>query len=33
LAGLWRVTSPRAPVDATLSALGRSLAEYEAVIR
>lgn len=33
LAGLWRVTTPRAPVDATLSALGRSLAEYEAVVR
>jgi len=33
LAGLWRVTTPRAPVDATLSALGRSLAAYEAVVR
>lgn len=33
LAGLWRVTTPREPVDATLSALGRSLAEYEAVVR
>jgi transposase len=33
LAGLWRVTTPRAPVDATLSALGRSLAEYAAVVR
>ncbi len=33
LAGLWRVTTPREPVDSTLSALGRSLAEYEAVIR
>lgn len=33
LAGLWRVTTPRAPVDATLSAFGRSLAEYEAVVR
>lgn len=33
LAGLWRATTPRAPVDGTLSALGRSLAEYEAVIR
>lgn len=33
LAGLWRVTTPREPVDATLSALGRSLAAYEAVIR
>lgn len=33
LAGLWRVTTPHEPVDATLSALGRSLAEYEAVVR
>jgi transposase len=33
LAGLWRVTTPREPVDATLAALGRSLAEYEAVVR
>jgi transposase len=33
LAGLWRVTTPLAPVDDTLSALGRSLAEYEAVVR
>lgn len=33
LAGLWRVTTPREPVAATLSALGRSLAEYEAVVR
>jgi len=33
LAGLWRVTTPREPVDATLSAFGRSLAEYEAVVR
>lgn len=33
LAGLWRVTTPREPVDATLSALGRSLAEYAAVVR
>lgn len=33
LAGLWRVTTPREPVDDTLSALGRSLAEYEAVVR
>jgi transposase len=33
LAGLWRVTTPREPVDATLSALGRSLAEYDAVVR
>lgn len=32
LAGLWRVTTPREP-DATLSVLGRSLAEYEAVVR
>jgi hypothetical protein len=33
LAGLWRVTTPREPADATLSAFGRSLAEYDAVIR
>lgn len=33
LAGLWRVATPRAPVDETLSALGRSLAAYEAVVR
>jgi transposase len=33
LAGLWRVTAPGEPVDATLSALGRSLTEYEAVVR
>lgn len=33
LAGLWRVTTSREPVDATLSALGRSLTEYEAVVR
>lgn len=33
LAGLWRVTTPRKPVDATLSAFGRSLAEYDAVVR
>jgi transposase len=33
LAGLWRVTTPREPVDETLSAFGRSLAEYEAVVR
>jgi transposase len=33
LAGLWRVTTPREPVDATLSAFGRSLAEYDAVVR
>ena len=33
LAGLWRVTTPHEPVGDTLSALGRSLAEYEAVVR
>jgi transposase len=33
LAGLWRVTTPCEPVDATLAAFGRSLAEYEAVVR
>ncbi len=33
LAGLWRVTTPLKPVDETLSAFGRSLAEYEAVVR
>jgi transposase len=33
LAGLWRVTTPRASVDGTLSAFGRSLAEYDAVVR
>ena len=33
LAGLWRVTTPREPVDTTLSAFGRSLAEYDAVVR
>jgi transposase len=33
LAGLWRVTTPHAPVGDTLAALGRSLAEYEAVVR
>lgn len=33
LAGLWRVTTPREPVAETLSALGRSLAAYEAVVR
>ena len=33
LAGLWRVTTLREPVDETLSAFGRSLAEYEAVVR
>jgi len=33
LAGLWRVTTPGRPVDETLSALGRSLAAYEAVVR
>jgi transposase len=32
LAGLWRVTV-REPVGDTLAALGRSLAEYEAVVR
>ena len=32
LAGLWRVTTPREPVGDTLAALGRSLAEYEAVV-
>jgi hypothetical protein len=33
LAGLWRVTTLREPVDATLSAFGRSLADYDAVVR
>lgn len=33
LAGLWRVTTPSEPVSETLAALGRSLAEYEAVVR
>jgi hypothetical protein len=33
LAGLWRVTTPLEPVDETLSVLGRSLADYEAVVR
>jgi transposase len=33
LAGLWRVITSREPVADTLSALGRSLAEYEAVVR
>jgi transposase len=33
LAGLWRVTTPLEPVHETLSAFGRSLAEYEAVVR
>jgi transposase len=33
LAGLWRVPTPGEPVGDTLSALGRSLAEYEAVVR
>jgi transposase len=33
LAGLWRVTTPPGPGGDTLSALGRSLAEYEAVVR
>jgi len=32
LAGLWRVTSPPQPVDSALSAFGRSLTEYEAVV-
>jgi transposase len=32
LAGLWRVTTALAPVDDALSALGRSLAEYEEVV-
>lgn len=32
LAGLWRVTTPLAPVDDALSAFGRSLTEYEAVV-
>jgi transposase len=32
LAGLWRVTTPREPVDDALSAFGRSLTEYEAVV-
>ena len=33
LAGLWRVAAPLEPVDDTLSALGRSLAECAAVVR
>ena len=33
LAGLWRVAAPAEPVGETLAALGRSLAEYEAVVR
>ena len=33
LAGLWRVTTVREPVGATVAALGRSLAEYAAVGR
>ena len=33
LAGLWRVTPALEPVDETLSTFGRSLAEYEAVVR
>ena len=33
LAGLWRVTTALEPVDETLSTFGRSLAEYEAVVR
>ena len=32
LAGLWRVTTPRKPVDGGLSAFGRSLADYDAVV-
>jgi hypothetical protein len=32
LAGLWRVASSPEPADGSLSALGRSLAEYEAVV-
>jgi transposase len=32
LAGLWRVTTPVEPVDSALSAFGRSLTEYEAVV-
>jgi hypothetical protein len=32
LAGLWRVTTPLEPVDCALSAFGRSLTEYEAVV-
>jgi transposase len=32
LAGLWRVTTPLEPVDDALSAFGRSLTEYEAVV-
>jgi transposase len=33
LAGLWRLAAPVEPVSDTLSALGRSLAEYAAVVR
>jgi transposase len=33
LAGLWRVAAPPEPVGETLAALGRSLAEYAAVVR
>jgi hypothetical protein len=33
LAGLWRVAAPLEAVDDTLSAMGRSLAEYAAVVR
>lgn len=32
LAGLWRVTTPVEPVDGALSAFGRSLTDYEAVV-
>lgn len=32
LAGLWRVTTPLVPVDGALSAFGRSLADYDAVV-
>ena len=32
LAGLWRMTTPLVPVDSALAVLGRSLAEYEAVV-
>jgi transposase len=32
LAGLWRVTTSLEPVDSALSAFGRSLTEYEAVV-
>lgn len=32
LAGLWRVTTPQEPLDSALSAFGRSLTDYEAVV-